>query len=128
MRARQASVVLMLMRLIVRATAHAEVLGGCPRHCGRAPERPSLIEPILLLYGDRMQPRNLRDCADHTFDFIQFNLVIESCHPDRLEVRPRDEADVRALAPQARGRRSLLSDATPWDRTRFSPLDSTGGT
>src|SRR5437867_12695847 len=101
--------------------------GECHRHCGRAPERPSLIEPILLLYGDRMQPRNLRDCADHAFDFIQSNLVIEPCHPDRLEVGPRDEADVGALPPQA-GATFSSSYATPWDRTRFSPLDSTGGT
>src|SRR2546422_5408813 len=89
-------------------TSSAPSLRGCVRHCRRAPEQPELIEPILLRNRDRMQPRNLWNCADQTFDFIQSNLVIEPCHPDRLEVGPRDEADVGALPRQAQGRRSPL--------------------
>src|SRR2546422_2057461 len=103
-------------------TSSAPSLRGCVRHCRRAPEQPELIEPILLLNRDRMQPRNLWNCADQTFDFLQLDLVIEPRHPDRLEVGPRDEADVGAPSPQAQGRRSLLP--MPLHGTVLDSLDS----
>src|SRR5439155_7330431 len=112
-------------------TSSAQFLRGLFRHRARAPGRPSLIEPILLLKGDRTQPRNLRNCADQTFEFLQLNLVIEPCHPDRLEVGPRDEADVGVIPPQARGRRSpfpMPLHETVLDFLHSIPLEGLGQT